>query len=102
MKVTEQDVAYVAELAQLELTAEERVRMLRDLNAILEYIGRLAALDTAGVEPMAHAAAGAATAKRKEAMREDARRPSLSREAALAGAPESDGAHFKVPKVIEK
>jgi aspartyl-tRNA(Asn)/glutamyl-tRNA(Gln) amidotransferase subunit C len=102
VKVSEQDVAYVAELAHLELDAEERARMLRDLNAILEYIGRLAALDTSGVEPMAQAAAGADAAKRDDAMRDDERRPSLPREDAVANAPESDGAHFRVPKVIEK
>ena len=49
MKVTEKDVAYVAELANLELTDEERSGMLRDLNSILEYIDRLNELDTSDV-----------------------------------------------------
>ena len=53
MKVTDKDVAYVAELANLELTAEERVGMLRDLNSILEYVDRLSELDTSNVAPMA-------------------------------------------------
>jgi aspartyl/glutamyl-tRNA(Asn/Gln) amidotransferase C subunit len=53
MKVTDKDVAYVADLANLELTAEERERMLRDLNSILEYVDRLGELDTNNVEPMA-------------------------------------------------
>ena len=47
--VTEKDVAYVAELAHLELTDEERARMLKDLNSILGYIDRLNELDTADV-----------------------------------------------------
>jgi len=38
MKVTEKDVAYVADLANLELSAEERIGMLRDLNSILDYV----------------------------------------------------------------
>ena len=53
MKVTEKDVAYVADLANLELSAEERTGMLRDLNSILDYIDRLNQLDTSNVEPMA-------------------------------------------------
>ncbi len=46
MNVTEKDVAYVAGLSNLELTAEERERMVRDLNAILGHIGTLEKLDT--------------------------------------------------------
>ncbi len=53
MKVTDKDVAYVADLANLDLTEEERGRMLRDLNSILEYIERLGELDTGKVAPMA-------------------------------------------------
>ena len=45
--VSEKDVSYVADLAHLELTAEERARMLKDLNSILGYIERLNQLDTA-------------------------------------------------------
>ena len=54
--VSEKDVSYVADLAHLELTAEERARMLKDLNSILGYIERLNQLDTANVEPMAQVA----------------------------------------------
>ena len=53
MKVSEKDVAYVADLANLELTEPERERMVRDLNSILEYMDRLNELDTSRVEPMA-------------------------------------------------
>ncbi len=54
--VSEKDVSYVADLAHLELTAEERARMLKDLNSILGYIERLNQLDTDNVEPMAQVA----------------------------------------------
>ena len=53
MKITEKDVTYVADLANLELSADERARMVRDLNSILGYIDRLNELDTSNVEPMA-------------------------------------------------
>lgn len=99
MKVSEQDVSYVAELAHLELTAEERARMLRDLNSILEYVSRLQQLDTSGVEPMAQVAAARGGS---EVMRADQVRASLPRQEAMRNAPESDGTYFKVPKVIER
>ena len=108
MKVSERDVVYVAELANLELTDDERRRMLKDLNSILEYIDRLNQLDTSGVEPMAQVSTGygdparSGGAQFEHAMRADAQGPSLEREAALRNAPEADGVFFKVPKVIEK
>ena len=53
MKITQKDVAYVANLANLDLTDQERVRMEKDLNAILEYVDQLAEVDTSNVAPMA-------------------------------------------------
>jgi len=97
MKVTEKDVQYVAELANLELTPEEQTRMLRDMNAILGHIDKLNELDTTGVEPMTQV-----FADQHEALREDEVRPSLEREAVMSIAPKTDGVFFKVPKVIEK
>ena len=108
MKVSEKDVLYVADLANLELTPEERARMVRDLNSILEYMDRLNQLDTAGVPPMAQvsdrygAPQKEGTVKFEYAMRADAVGECLDRRLALANAPDSDGAFFKVPKVIEK
>ena len=97
MKVTEKDVQYVAELSNLELTADESARMLRDMNAILDHVDKLNELDTTGVEPMAQV-----FADQHEALREDALRPCLEREAVMSIAPKTDGVFFKVPKVIEK
>jgi aspartyl-tRNA(Asn)/glutamyl-tRNA(Gln) amidotransferase subunit C len=116
MKVSEKDVLYVADLANLELTPEERTRMVRDLNSILEYVDRLNQLDTAGVPPMAcpelvegeqvsdrHCVPGKrGTARFEYAMRPDALGKSLDHKVALANAPESDGTFFRVPKVIER
>jgi aspartyl-tRNA(Asn)/glutamyl-tRNA(Gln) amidotransferase subunit C len=97
MKVTEKDVQYVAELANLELTSEEQSRMLRDMNSILGHIDKLNELDTTGVEPMTQV-----FADKHEAMRQDVTRPSLDRDLVMKNAPKSDGVFFKVPKVIEK
>ena len=107
--VSEKDVSYVADLAHLELTADERARMLKDLNAILGYIERLNQLDTANVEPMAQVAGRYGVSKDAKAgevfayaMRADELRPSLPHEEAMKNAPQTDGTFFKVPKVIEK
>jgi len=112
MKVTEKDVAYVADLANLDLTADERARMLRDLNSILEYVDRLNELDTSNVEPMAQVSdrsgvdvSHQASERFAYAARDDVKfglRPSLPHHEAVANAPDTDGTFFEVPKVIER
>ncbi|HEX4664858.1 MAG TPA: Asp-tRNA(Asn)/Glu-tRNA(Gln) amidotransferase subunit GatC [Terriglobales bacterium] len=103
MKITQNDVQYVAGLANLELTDPERAHLEKDLNAILEYIGRLAEVDTSNVEPMAQvmqiASSGSLAA---DGLRSDEPRECLPRDAALTNAPQTDGAFFRVPKVIER
>ena len=101
MNVTEKDVAYVADLANLELTDQERQRMLKDLNSILDYIDRLNELDTSDVPPMAQVFA-TASGNENSSLREDELRPCLPHAEAMKNAPETDGDFFKVPKVIEK
>jgi len=107
--VSEQDVSYVADLAHLELTPEERARMLKDLNSILAYVERLNQLDTSKVEPMAQVSGRYGVSKDARpgevfayAMRPDELRPCLPHDEAMSNAPQTDGAFFKVPKVIEK
>jgi aspartyl-tRNA(Asn)/glutamyl-tRNA(Gln) amidotransferase subunit C len=112
MKVTDKDVAHVADLANLDLTAEERTGMLRDLNSILGYIDRLNELDTSDVPPMAQVSDRYGVDESKQgserfayASREDVLeglRKSLPHDVAVENAPESDGTFFLVPKVIER
>jgi aspartyl-tRNA(Asn)/glutamyl-tRNA(Gln) amidotransferase subunit C len=105
MKITDQDVLYVADLANLELTDQERQRMVRDLNSILDYIDRLNELDTTDVPRMAQTLAvkaGSGEGRPSGALREDELLPCLSHQDAVKNAPDTDGNFFKVPKVIEK
>jgi aspartyl-tRNA(Asn)/glutamyl-tRNA(Gln) amidotransferase subunit C len=112
MKVTDKDVAYVADLANLDLTEDERGRMLRDLNSILEYIERLSELDTANVAPMAQVSDRYGVDESRQgsdrfayAIRDDIKdglRKSLPHDVALKNAPDTDGIFFEVPKVIER
>ena len=98
------EVRHVADLANLELTAEELPRMARDLDNMLGYIAQLNELDTASLPAMAQAseALGLTSAQAGEALRRDKIRDSVDRTTVMAEAPETDGRFFKVPKVIER
>jgi aspartyl-tRNA(Asn)/glutamyl-tRNA(Gln) amidotransferase subunit C len=102
--VSEDEVRHVADLANLELTAEELPRMARDLNAVLGYIDQLNELDTAAIAPMAQVgeALGHSPESAGETLRRDEIKPSVDRAAVMSEAPETDGRFFKVPKVIER
>jgi aspartyl-tRNA(Asn)/glutamyl-tRNA(Gln) amidotransferase subunit C len=102
--VSIEDVRRVAELANLELTAEEEPRMQQDLNAILGHIAQLNELDTAGVPAMSQVGEmlGGVVDKTGASLRADTVRPSLDRAVVMAEAPETDGRFFKVLKVIER
>jgi aspartyl-tRNA(Asn)/glutamyl-tRNA(Gln) amidotransferase subunit C len=99
LKITDKEVRYVANLANLALTEEEVGRMVHDLGSILEHMDRLAEIDTEGVAPMAqvlYEAGETAT------LRPDIERAPLGNESALANAPLAGSGYFKVPKVIER
>ena len=117
MKVTDKDVAYVADLANLELSEEERGAMLCDLNSILGHIDRLSELqiselqiedvaptaqvsDTHGVERLQSAIEPYGYAFREDV--KEGLRKSLPQEIAVKNAPDTDGKFFVVPKVIER
>jgi aspartyl-tRNA(Asn)/glutamyl-tRNA(Gln) amidotransferase subunit C len=91
-----EEVERIAHLARLSLTADERDLFARQLTGILQYAEQLAAVDTRDVPPTSHPLALTSP------MRDDASRPSLPRDQALAAAPDADGAAglFKVPRVL--
>ncbi len=99
MKITENEVRYVAGLANLRLSDTEVDRLRIDLDGILEHIDKLNELDTTGVEPMAQVLF---EASETATLREDLERPPLDNATALANAPQPGGGYFKVPKVIER
>lgn len=95
MKITVTDVEQVARLARLELTPAEKELFAEQMGSILGYVEKLKELDTEGIVPTSHAV------PMENAFREDAVRPSIGLEKALANAPERAGSFFAVPKVIE-
>ena len=89
------DVAYVAELARLELTDEEKAVFQPQLENIVKYVEKISSVDVDGVPPTMHGR------EIVNAFREDEVRPSLDREAALANAPARTGDEFMLPKSVE-
>jgi aspartyl-tRNA(Asn)/glutamyl-tRNA(Gln) amidotransferase subunit C len=94
MKITIDEVKYVAGLARLELKPEEAEAMAGQLDKILSYVDKLNEIDTSKTEPTTHAISIT------NAFREDELRDSLGQEKALANGPRQNGESFVVPKVI--
>ncbi|MHC4563258.1 MAG: Asp-tRNA(Asn)/Glu-tRNA(Gln) amidotransferase subunit GatC [Planctomycetota bacterium] len=92
--VDENLVRHVGMLSRIELSDDEAKVFGEHLAHILHYVDKLQELDTADVEPMAHAI------EIHNVLAEDVPGETLANEAALANAPQRDGAFFKVPKVI--
>jgi aspartyl-tRNA(Asn)/glutamyl-tRNA(Gln) amidotransferase subunit C len=99
LNLSEKEVRYVADLANLRLTDEEVLRMSQDLGHILTHIEQLNELDTKDVEPMAQVLFDA---DETATLRADVVRTPLSNADALANAASSGAGYFKVPKVIER
>ena len=89
------DVAYVAELARLELSDAEKAVFQPQLESIVGYVEKISEVDVDGVEPMMHGR------ELVNAFREDSVRPSLATEDALANAPARVGDEFLLPKIVE-
>ena len=100
MKITREDVLRVAELAYLDLSEDELEKYRRQIDEILDYIGKLNELDTSGVEPMAQVLADDQAAD--ATLREDLVVPSAVAEDVLRQAPDAETPYFRVPKVIER
>jgi aspartyl-tRNA(Asn)/glutamyl-tRNA(Gln) amidotransferase subunit C len=99
VKITEQEVRYVAGLANLNLSDAEVARFQVDLDQILEHIGKLNELDTGNAAPMSQVLY---EAEDTATLRPDAIVQPLGNQAALANAPDSGAGYFKVPQVIER
>ena len=93
--ITRKQVEYVADLSRIELTEEEKEKFAGQLGKIVEYVEQLNELDVSRVEPMSHAV------ELQNVQREDAVKPSLTPDEALANAPDRKDGFFRVPKVIE-
>ena len=99
MKITEEQVRYIAGLANLQLNDDEVRRFRHDLDEVLTYVDALNELDTSAVEPMAQVLY---ESEETATLREDRERSPVGTATALANAPLAGAGYFKVPKVIER
>ena len=98
MKIKESDIEKIAELAHLEITADEVAMFAPQMTEIVTYVEQLNALDTSTVSlPGRIEPEGEAT----DAARDDVVLPSLGQKLALEEAPDAAAWHFRVPKVFE-
>jgi len=88
------NVEYVAQLARISLSGEEKALFQKQLEEIVNYINDISGVDVAGVQPMAHSTAD------QNVFRRDEPRPGLDRETVLKNAPVHDGRQFIVPKIV--
>ena len=95
MNISVADVEYVARLARLELSEEEKSLFADQMGAILGYVEKLKELNTDGIVPTFHAV------PMENSFREDVACPSIGIEKALANAPDRVESFYRVPKVIE-
>jgi len=95
MQVDKTLILKLEKLARLKLSETERNKIQGDLNSILQMVGKLEELDLDGVEPLVY------INEEVNVLREDEIKHQVDRVAALSNAPDSNEAHFKVPKVID-
>ena len=99
MSLSSQDIGRIANLARLQLRPEESERMLTQINGFFAIVEKMRAVDTTGVEPLAHPVAVLQEVALR--LREDAATESIDREANMRNAPAREAGLFLVPKVIE-
>lgn len=95
MKITLETVEYVAALARLNLSHEEKEMMSTQMGDILNYMDKLNTLDTTGVPPLEH------VEHMTNIFREDVVKDSFDREKILENAPDKENGAFRVPKIVE-
>jgi aspartyl-tRNA(Asn)/glutamyl-tRNA(Gln) amidotransferase subunit C len=94
MPISRNDVEYVARLARLDLTPQEKIRFEKQLGSIIAYIDQLNESDTEDVPATSH------VLPLRNIFREDELLASLPQISALANAPSKKDGFFRVPKVI--
>jgi aspartyl-tRNA(Asn)/glutamyl-tRNA(Gln) amidotransferase subunit C len=94
MKITKNEVLYVAELARLNLDEASIEKFAGQIGNIMEYVDKLNEVDTEGIRPTSHAIS------LTNVFREDEQKEHLEREQVLANAPEKEDGNFIVPKVV--
>ena len=101
MSLTPADISRIANLARLELNPAEGERMLTRINGFFAIVEQMRAVDTTGIEPLAHPTMAAVSGEAALRLREDVASEPSNREANQQSAPAVERGLFLVPKVIE-
>jgi aspartyl-tRNA(Asn)/glutamyl-tRNA(Gln) amidotransferase subunit C len=96
MQIDKDTVAKIAHLARLEVSEQESQELVGDMNKILDFMAKLNEVDTSNVEPLVYMTSEVNT------LRQDIVKQEITHDEALLNAPEQDGKHFLVAKVIER
>ena len=93
MKISTEDILKLAHLARLDMTSEEAEDMKTDMTKILDFVGKIEAMNLEGVEPLVY------MTDRENVLRKDEPSEALAQEDVLANAPSANSDYFRVPKV---
>ena len=96
MKITDELVDHIANLARLEFEGEKKEAIKADLTKIIEFVDQLSSVDTEGVEPLIFMTDSI------NVLREDQVRETITQAQALMNAPNKDSDYFKIAKVLKK
>ncbi|MFZ9028600.1 MAG: Asp-tRNA(Asn)/Glu-tRNA(Gln) amidotransferase subunit GatC [Crocinitomicaceae bacterium] len=96
MKITDETVEHIANLARLEFEGDEKIKIKEDLENIITFMEKLQEVDTDNVTPLVF------MTNEKNRLREDVAEVTLSHEEALKNAPKKDSDYFRIPKVLNK
>jgi aspartyl-tRNA(Asn)/glutamyl-tRNA(Gln) amidotransferase subunit C len=97
MKIDEQALERIAELARLDLgDAASRAALIKDMERVITFVEKLNEVDTKGVEPLIF------MTDEENVLREDVAKLDITKQEALMNAPVKDSDYFKVPRVVDK
>jgi len=96
-EISKKTINHISKLALLDLSDEEKEKLSKELNDILNYFKKLDDLDTSDVEPTTHPIDGL-----KNVFREDIPWKSLSNEEALKNAKNKKDGYFKAPRILKE
>jgi aspartyl-tRNA(Asn)/glutamyl-tRNA(Gln) amidotransferase subunit C len=94
--ITRDEVAHLARLARLAVTEQELDTFAGQLDVILQSVARVGEVAAADIPPTSH------SVPLTNVLRDDVVRPGLTRDAALAGAPDAEDGRFRVPRILEE
>ncbi|MBS7563502.1 Asp-tRNA(Asn)/Glu-tRNA(Gln) amidotransferase subunit GatC [Mucilaginibacter sp. Bleaf8] len=96
MQIDKDTVNKIAHLARLDVTEQESQELIQDMSRILDFMAKLNEVDTSNVEPLVY------MTNEVNVLREDIVKHEVTHQEGLQNAPEHDGQHFLVAKVIDK